>query len=498
MKKFLKLVSLVVLVFPFTAPFSQVKAAQSDDLNQYLYSLNYDGNQILAQNGEKVTNVAPTSGTVNSDGSFTVIKREKKSLNNQSADLAVIASNGANVYPGALVKADSNLAAGDPAIISAKRAPLTLSVDLPGMSANDSSIVVDNPTASGVRNGLNTLLNRWNTQYATDYPNVPAKIEYSETMAYSLAQLKTKFGTSFEKLQVPLNIDFDAINSGEKQVAIVNFRQIYYTVNVDAPEQPGDVFGAGTTVDTLKNKGLTANTPPAYVSNVSYGRSIYLKLETSSQSNQVKAAFNAAIKGVDISNNTEYQDILKNTSVTAVVLGGDAGEATKVINGDLASVKEVINQGARYNKLNPGVPIAYKVNFLKDNAPAKVQSTSDYVETNATTYQKSLLNLDHSGAYVAKFFVTWDEVSYDANGKEVITPKAWSGNGQNLTAHWSQSIQLPGNARNLRVVAQEATGLAWEWWRTIYDQQNIPLTGNRTIYIWGTTLYPKVLDTVNS
>ncbi|MFX3887016.1 thiol-activated cytolysin family protein, partial [Streptococcus suis] len=79
-------------------------------------------------------------------------------------------------------------------------------------------------------------------------------------------QLKTKFGTSFEIIAVPLVINFDAVNSGEKQVHIVNFKQIYYTVSVDEPESPSKLFEEGTTVEDLKRNGITDEVPPVYVS----------------------------------------------------------------------------------------------------------------------------------------------------------------------------------------------------------------------------------------
>ncbi|MCE5173725.1 hypothetical protein LQV63_31355, partial [Paenibacillus profundus] len=42
-----------------------------------------------------------------------------------------------------------------------------------------------------------------------------------------------------------------------------------------------------------------------------------------------------------------------------------------------------------------------------------------------------------------------------------------------------------------RIFARECTGLAWEWWRTVIDEYNVPLTSNINVSIWGTTLYPK-------
>lgn len=501
MKKFVNLTMIGLLGFatigalPLKVQADTVIQAPQTSVNDYLLGLKYDPTAILAQNGQKLSNV-PTTQQMLQNGQFTVVRHEKKSLMNNSADIAVVDANANNVYAGEILKADQSLVNNTPTQISLKQAPLTLSVDLPGITNGDSHLTVQNPSASQVRDGVNTLLARWNDKYAQNYQNIPAKIEYSESMAYSLDQLKTKFGASFAKLQVPLNIDFDAIHSGQKQVQIINFRQIYYTVGIDAPTQPSGFFDKSVTPQQLAQSGIDSKTPPVYVSNVSYGRSMYIKLETDSKSTKVKEAFNAALKGVDVKNNTEYEDILKNTSFTAVILGGDAGQATKVISGKIEDLKNIIQAGANYNKLNPGVPIAYKTNFVKDNAPATISSASDYVETTSTTYNSSNLILDHTGGYVAKFFIDWDEVSYDKNGREILTHKEWQGNGQKFTAPWNQEIQIPANARNLHIVAQECTGLAWDWWRTIYDQTNVALAGKRTISIWGTTLVPKVSDEV--
>ena len=54
--------------------------------------------------------------------------------------------------------------------------------------------------------------------------------------------------------------------------------------------------------------------------------------------------------------------------------------------------------------------------------------------------------------------------------REVLTPKAWDRNGQDLTAHFTTSIPLKGNVRNLSVKIRECTRLVWEWWRTVYEK----------------------------
>ncbi|MEH7458281.1 thiol-activated cytolysin C-terminal domain-containing protein, partial [Bacillus sp. JJ1127] len=68
--------------------------------------------------------------------------------------------------------------------------------------------------------------------------------------------------------------------------------------------------------------------------------------------------------------------------------------------------------------------------------------------------------------------------------------KTWEGNNKDKTAHFSTVISLPPNSKNIKVLARECTGLAWEWWRTVINEQNVPLTNEIKIWISGTTLYP--------
>lgn len=497
MKKYYRIIIsffISIVTFMNMATF-EVFAEINNSINSFIYNMDYDKQEILTQDGEKITNVPPTQSRME-DGKFTVIKREKQSISNNSADISVINSNNFNIYAGAILKGDKGLIDNNPTVVAIPRDKITLSIDLPGMAYGDSHTTVLNPTNSTVRDGINKLLETWNSKYSSSYPNIPARIEYNESMAYSMAQLKTKFGTSFEKLAVPLNLNFEAVNSGEKQVMIVNFKQIYYTVGVDAPSYPSELFSENVTVEDLKQRGLSSETPPVYVSDVSYGRSIFVKLETDSKSTQFKGAVNAAIKGIDISNNTDYQEILKNTSFTAVVLGGDAGSASNIVSGNIDDLKEIIKKGACYNNLNPGVPISYTTRFVKDNSPATISSYSEYIKTTFTTYNNGYIKLDNSGAYVARFYVEWDELSYDEEGKEIWEHKSWEKNGWNFTSHWSEIIQIPANAHNLHIVAQECTGLAWEWWRTVYDKKNIPLVKQRNITLYNTTLYPLVSEEV--
>ena len=472
---------------------NKVKTDFTAELNKYLFGLNYDKTNILTRRGEAIENYTNTS-TKQQGSEFVVVEKVKKNLSSGHADVA-INSNG-DIFLGALFKANQDLLENKPQQISLDRSKGRISVDLPGMVGGD-SYVDANPTVSGMQEGVNTLLNRWHEKYAAKNP-APARMQYESTSAYSMNQLKAKFGSDFEKVGVNLKIDFEAVNKGEKQVEVVDFKQIYYTANFDAPKNPSDVFAPGVTVDQLKARGIDEKTPPVYVSSVSYGRQMYVKFETTSKSTELKAAINAVIKGVPIKPESEWARVLKNTTVTVSIVGGNADGAARVVTGTVEDLKKLIQEGATFSTQNPAVPISYKTAFLKDNQVATIQSNTDYIETKVTSYKNGYLNLQHKGAYIARYYVYWDEVTYDKDGIESIRSRQWEHNGQNRTAGFQTELQFKGNVRNLRVKIQEKTGLAWEPWRTVYNRTDLPLVQKRTIINSGTTIRPKYEEKVEN
>ena len=463
------------------------------ELNNYLFGLNYDKTNILTRRGEAIENYTNTS-TKQQGSEFVVVEKVKKNLSSGHADVAI--NGNGDIFLGALFKANQDLLENKPQQISLDRSKGRISVDLPGMVGGD-SYVDANPTVSGMQEGVNTLLNRWHEKYAAKNP-APARMQYESTSAYSMNQLKAKFGSDFEKIGVNLKIDFEAVNKGEKQIEVVDFKQIYYTANFDAPKNPSDVFAQGVTVDQLKARGIDEKTPPVYVSSVSYGRQMYVKFETTSKSTELKAAIDAVIKGVPIKAESEWARVLKDTKVTVSIVGGNADRAGRVVTGTVEDLKSLIQEGATFSTQNPAVPISYKTAFLKDNQVATIQSNTDYIETKVTSYKNGFLNLHHKGAYIARYYVYWDEVTYDKDGIESIRSRQWEDNGKSRTAGFQTEIQFRGNVRNIRVKIQEKTGLVWEPWRTVYNRSDLPLVQKRTIVNSGTTIRPKYDEKVEN
>lgn len=486
-------VAAVVALALSTMPLSAMAAPSptpSPEVDAYVASLNYDATKVLARVGDQITTPPPTTGEL-AEGRYTVVSREKKQFSAGTGDLSAATAGAEAVYPGALVRVDSSLTEGRPTVLSAPRGKVTVSLDLPGMAGAQNAAVVSPATKSATRGAVSTLLERWNAEIAPKYPNVTARYTHDLTEAYSKTQIEAKLGLSLEAVADKLGIDFNAVHKGEKQTTVASFKQIYYTASVDDPTTPSAFLAAGASVDELRRQGASNETPPGYVSSVSYGRQIFVKMESESKSTNVKAAFKAVYQGQKIEPGTEVDQIVKSSTFKAAVIGGSAPGQIKVLTGKLGELNKVIEAESNYNRKNPGAPISYTVRFLKDNQQAVVSTTGDYIETNVTTHSSGKVTLAHTGGYVAKFALGWDEVSYSPEGKRVLTRKEWSGNNSHLTSGFSTTVPLPANATNVSVLASEQTGLAWEGWRTVVDERNLPLVPERKVSIWGTTLFPK-------
>lgn len=462
--------------------------SNQEEIDLGISNLKYNRNEVLATKGDTIESVVPKEGLKSKD-KFVVVERKKKSLTTSPVDISIIDSVTDRTYPGALQLADDSFVENRPNILMCKRKPLDISIDLPGMKKGNTT-TVQNPTYANVSGAVDELVSNWSDKYSTTN-TLPARTQYTEAMVYSKSQIGSALNVNAKVLDNSLGIDFNAISNGEKKVMVAAYKQIFYTVSAQLPNNPSEVFDNSVTFNELIRKGVSNETPPLMVSNVAYGRTIYVKLETTSKSKDVQAAFKALIKNNNVEASSQYKDIFEDSSFTAVVLGGDSKEHNKIITKDFDEIRNVLKENAEFSLKNPAYPISYTSVFLKDNSIAAVHNKTDYIETTSTEYSKGKVILDHKGAYVAQFEVSWDEFTYDENGKEVLTHKTWDGNYRDRTAHFSTVIPLKPNSKNIRILARECTGLAWEWWRNVVNEYNVPLTNDINVSIWGTTLYPK-------
>lgn len=465
------------------------------EINSYIYGLNYDPCEVIKFNGTKVTNDYKRKEGMIADGKYTVTTRKTCSLEGD-IDICVPAGNMNVTYPGGLVCVNSDLVDGKPQAIGAKRSSVVLTLNLPGMT-NDGSIKVEEATNAKVSEAINQILNRWYEKYS-DKCSIPADMSFTGGIIYDKNEMQLKFGCDVGFLEQKLGIDFNAIKKDEKSVYLVKYKQVFYTASVETFSEPAEAFAEDVTPDVLIHNGVNNQNPPGYIGSVVYGREIYIKFESNCSQNELEAAVSASIsvKGVKVTPDAKakYGNVSKNISCSIVAFGG----SPVIYNGiwsDSDTQKEinsVIFDNVVLSQKNPAAPLTYKTLFLKDNKVAKVSGTTQYVEEKVEEYSGGELNINHTGAFVAKFYVNWKEVTgYDANGNEITKDCAWSENGNHKTAGFKTQIPLNGNVRNIHIKAQGATGLAWDKWHTPLDKDNLAMVPQRNVKIWGTTLKQK-------
>jgi thiol-activated cytolysin len=159
----------------------------------------------------------------------------------------------------------------------------------------------------------------------------------------------------------------------------VKYTQTYYTVDLDAPQSPSALLDPEVTLGDVKDQ-MDQTRPPVYVSSISYGRMVLFTFESEYSAEEMGAALEFAYSGgYDVSGQVSvtYKDILSKSKITAFILGGNAATAVTTID-SYDKLVEFIKSGGNYSKESPGAPIAYKLNYLKDNSPARMSYTTDY------------------------------------------------------------------------------------------------------------------------
>ena len=98
-------------------------------IDDFVGDLKYDKMEVLANQGDKVESFMPKSSKSIED-KFIVVERTKKSINTTPVDISIIDSMTDKTYPGALQIADRSFMENKPTLLTAKRKPINISIDL--------------------------------------------------------------------------------------------------------------------------------------------------------------------------------------------------------------------------------------------------------------------------------------------------------------------------------------------------------------------------------
>jgi hypothetical protein len=155
------------------------------------------------------------------------------------------------------------------------------------------------------------------------------------------------------------------------------FVQKMFTTSIVLPDSPGDFFSDAFTEDMLNDqiaKGrIGPDNLPVYVSNIVWGRMMMLTMTSTEEVSKMQAALQASYQGMSGSVSGEHLEVLQNSTIKLVTVGGDAQAALDFLR--TGQLGEFFKDDA---PLTTAVPLSYTLRNLGDNAVAKVSETTSY------------------------------------------------------------------------------------------------------------------------
>ena len=271
------------------------------------------------------------------------------------------------IYPGAVIVGES-IATGEYVPIVAERKPLSISVSLQNIEGSPKA-TVDDPSLSNVRVAINEILSS-NVTGGT-----PAKVSFEVEEVHSQSQLSLALGANYKSALADVSGSFNFSQEDVRSRVIVKFVQAYYTIDIDLPSTPSDLFSE------LPDLNALGNVSPMYVSTITYGRMVLFTAESSVSTTtleaSLKAAFESGAQSGEIEVDSEYEKVIENAKIQATIIGGSGGDAVGAVDG-IAGLKEYILGGGDYSKDSPGAPLSYKLRYLKDNSIGNIVLATKY------------------------------------------------------------------------------------------------------------------------
>ncbi len=80
-----------------------------------------------------------------------------------------------------------------------------------------------------------------------------------------------------------------------------------------------------------------------------------------------------------------------------------------------------------------------------------IQVSKSVQPISQTPVKDKTLTIQHSGAYIARYSITWEEVPVDKDGNQVVFVHSWGKEKVATTAGFVLNLPIKENMRNLRV-----------------------------------------------
>ncbi|WP_329903574.1 thiol-activated cytolysin family protein [Porphyromonas pogonae] len=208
-----------------------------------------------------------------------------------------------------------------------------------------------------------------------------ARLNYKEgavTAMHSLESVESKeeallkIGASFKHKMVDVagSLGFD-FNKSENHI-LAKFIQKQYSVTMDVPKSP-TIFSKVDTqyINTYK---------PAYVSNINYGRMIFMSIDTKHSLAEVRTALNVAVKVMDAKGELDqkYKKVLEDSKINVTVIGGSASIHNEPLTNGWKGFLKFMTAKVPMQEITP---ISFSMRYASDNSLARVVASTEYSVT---------------------------------------------------------------------------------------------------------------------
>ena len=316
------------------------------------------------------------STTTASDGSTYNCSAKEYKLNTVFETLTLsafddrAATNTASLYPGSIIKLQDFVNRDElNGIGNFERQPIEISSTLGDIR------LVDDPSQRGNVDKQIKDMEGLHDDFA-------ANVKFETTESYSMEQSMLEFGINGSYLGNSVKSKFRVESSVEKKNVFIKFLQVYHTVSMANPIRPSDFFGPSVGVQDLENVTGPGN-PLGFISEVAYGRVLVGKFTYTGSEIKTAAELEVEVRkglaniesGVKIENSKK----LETSTFEVAILGGSAEEASQVGGAGIEAVQAAYNfikNGGSDASL--GVPIQYKIKYLKDNSTVATGGVAKY------------------------------------------------------------------------------------------------------------------------
>ncbi len=453
----------------------------SNEIDTYIKDVNgkFNLDTVIASTGD-VGIVLPAASLTTVGGDAVTVTYQKKTVSNGGVDsLYNISSNTNDVYPGAILRADSGLANGSPTQIALERSDVSLNLNLP----NSGGATTANPyNYSDVRQAIDNKLTEWSNNGGV----APISYNMLYTKTESVNQASVALGISTDILG-KIGLSSKLSSTTESTTYVIAFTQVFYTASASLKSNAHDYFSSNVTLDDVKD--ALADKPSVYVKSVTYGRTVAVSLTTTDE----KTNFEVIIKAIEelgkadskttIGAKAEAIKTLNSLSFSATVVGGDA---VGVKLSSMDDVMALLSKEITKKDYQAAAFLNAKMVFLGNNQPAKSLNSTEYVEKVTTVNTPIKISFKQTGVYMGNCEIYYK--TYTGVSNEGFTGIKWDSfdmcKGKSSTVH--TDVITPQHLSEFKISIWASGG------KQPLDNVTIP-TPHESIYVetWGWSLKVK-------